>query len=345
MRHCAFCSEALSEGVPRAPVPGRRHAYDPDQGRLWEICPRCRRWNPVPMELRWEVLEAWEGAVRDRGKVLLEGPNLALIRVPEAGPGAGEVIRVGEPPVIHWAAWRYGERVPGPGGSRGILRRALDLLPPPPLEGYDPYGLSGGMAGVIRDRGASRWLASPFMEKAWALTVAFTTVPFAPACPSCGAPMPLNPWDFQEVAFVPAEAGGEDRLDIGLRAPCAHCGAEVVVPLREARPSLRLGLGMVDNDVEARKVAEASGRGLEQVGGGVAMLRGLARLGAPLGDLGREERVALGIALDGEAEAEALEAEWRRAEEIIAIMDGELTQVEGFREFRERVLEEEGRGG
>jgi hypothetical protein len=99
---------------------------------------------------------------------------------------------------------------------------------------------------------------------------------------------------------------------------------------------------MVDNDAEARKVAEASGRGLEQVGGGVALLRGLARLGAPLGDLGREERVALGIALDGEAEAEAMEAEWRRAEEIIAIMDGELTQVEGFQEFRERVLWEEG---
>lgn len=340
MRHCAFCSETLGEGIPPAPVPGRRHAYDPDQGRLWEICPRCRRWNPVPMELRWETLDAWEEAVRERGLVLLEGPHLALIRVPEAGPEPGEVIRVGEPPVVHWAAWRYGDRVPGAHGSGGFLRRILDILPAPPLEGYDPYGLGGGMAGVMRSRGTSRWLASPFMEKAWPLTMAFTSVPFAPACPSCGVPMPLNPWDFQDVAFVEGEGGATDRLGLGLRAICALCGDDVVVSLRDARPSLRLGLGMVDNDAEARKVAEASGRGLEQVGGGAAMLRGLGRLGAPLGDLGREERVALGIALDGEAEAEALEAEWRRAEEIIAIMDGELTEVEGFREFRARVLEE-----
>jgi hypothetical protein len=64
----------------------------------------------------------------------------------------------------------------------------------------------------------------------------------------------------------------------------------------------------------------------------------------PLGDLDRLERVALRIALDERAETEALEAEWREAEEIAAIMDGELTLVEGFQAFRERVLGE-GRGG
>ena len=34
------------------------------------------------------------------------------------------------------------------------------------------------------------------------------------------------------------------------------------------------------------------------------------------------------------AEAEALEAEWREAEELGAIMDGELTPVPGFEAFR-----------
>lgn len=330
MRHCAFCSEPLGEGIPDAPVPGRRHAYDPHLGRLWEICPACRRWSPVPLELRWETMDAWEEAARDRGRILLRTSHLALVRVDD-----GEVVRVGEPPVVEWAGWRYGERLPA-AHRKGLLRRILDTLPSPPLEGYDPYGLSGGISGVTAARGPHRWLGSPFMEKAWALTAAFTAVPFAPSCPSCGVPMPLNPWDFQDVTF--RETGG----GIGLEAPCAHCGDRVVVPLREARPSVRLGLGMVDGDDEARRAAEAAGRGLEQVGGGPPMLRGLARLGAPVGDLARSERVALGIALDGEAEAEALEAEWRRAEEIIAIMDGELTEVEGFREFRSRVLEEEG---
>jgi len=349
MRHCAFCNEPLGEGIPDAPVPGRRHAYDPEQGRLWEICARCRRWNPVPLELRWETLEAWEEAVRGRGKVLLEGPSLALIQVPEVGEGGGEVVRVGRPPITHWAGWRYGERLPDVGRRGGFLRRMLDTLPSPPLEGYDPYGLGGGLSGVMRSQGPSRWLASPFMEKAWPLTMAFTSVPFAPECPSCGVPMPLNPWDFQDVAFVEGEGGagsprdvGIQPVDVGLKAHCANCGDLVIVSLRDARPSLRLGLGMIDNDEEARRVAEGAGRGLEQVGGGRSMLEGLGRLGAPLGDLGREERVALGIALDEEAEAEALEAEWRKAEEIIAIMDGELTQVPGFRSFRERVLESEG---
>lgn len=342
MRHCAFCNEPLGEGIPDAPVPGRRHAYDPEQGRLWEICSRCRRWNPVPLELRWETLEAWEAAVRHRGRILLEGAHLALIRVPERrGPG-GEVVRVGRPPVSDWAGWRYGDRIPAARRPGGFLRRLLDTLPAPPLEGYDPYGLGGGLSGAMRSRGGSRWIASPFLEKAWPLTTAFTSVPFAPACPSCGIPMPLNPWEFQDVIFVEGEGGPDDAVDVGLGARCAGCGTDVVVPLREARPSVRLGLGMVDSDAEARKVAEGAGRGLEQVGGGRGMLEGLGRIGAPIGDLGREERVALGIALDAEAEAEALEAEWREAEEIIAIMDGELTRVPGFRSFRERVLRSEG---
>ena len=68
------------------------------------------------------------------------------------------------------------------------------------------------------------------------------------------------------------------------------------------------------------------------------LLHGLGRLGTSLGELGRTERVALGIALDQAAEGEALETEWRDAEELAAIVEGELTDVPGFQEFRERVL-------
>ena len=61
-----------------------------------------------------------------------------------------------------------------------------------------------------------------------------------------------------------------------------------------------------------------------------------------MGEMEEGERVALKIALDEEAEIEALEDEWRNAEEIAAIMDGELTEVPGFEEFRQRVLGEGG---
>lgn len=347
MRHCLFCDHALGAGIPDAPAPGRRHAYDPGKGRLWEICPRCLRWNPVPLELRWETLEGWERAVRDRGSILLETGELALLEVDD-----GQVVRVGEPPLATWGGWRYGSRLPAPPAPRvGFLRRLLGGLPPPPLEGYDPYGLSGPMGGVAGSRGPAHWLGSPFLDRAHPLTLVFASIPFAPICPSCRGPMPLNPWDFQRVSFTDAAPDGGGRPDpsgritrAGLLATCGHCRTEVVVPVDQARPALRLGLSILDSGPEAREVGAEAGAALDRVGGSRLLLEGLAGIGAPLGELGRVERVALGIALDARAEADALVTEWREAEEITAIMDADLTDVAGFLAFRERVLREGGGG-
>ena len=44
-------------------------------------------------------------------------------------------------------------------------------------------------------------------------------------------------------------------------------------------------------------------------------------------------RTGLIMSLDDLAELDALEAEWRTAEEMAAIMDGELTRVDGFDAF------------
>jgi hypothetical protein len=76
--------------------------------------------------------------------------------------------------------------------------------------------------------------------------------------------------------------------------------------------------------------------------GGEDLLQGLAQEGSTLGELTLKRRGALIIALDERAEAEALEVEWRAAEEIAAIADGELSNVPGFEEFRRRTLEEGG---
>ncbi len=327
MRHCLFCETPLGDGVPEAPVPGRRHAYDPAFGRLWEICPACRRWNPVPLELRWEVLEAWESAVQERGRRILETDHLALVRVAE-----GEVVRVDRPPRIEWGGWRYGDRLPAAPRRTGFLRRVLAALPPPPLGGYDPYALRG-MGGVGGDPLPEKWLASPFFESASALTLAFTAVPFARSCPSCGAPMPLEPWAFQGIRFRESEGMGS------IEAPCGACGDLVLLSRQAARPALRLGLSLLDSGVAARRLGESAGAALDQVGGGARFMDGLGKLGMPLGELERSARIALGMALDEEAEADALETEWREAEEIASIMDGELTRVPGFQAFRARVLD------
>jgi hypothetical protein len=334
MRDCLYCQTPLGAGIPPAPTPGRRHAYDPWKGRLWEICPHCLRWNPVPLELRWETLEGWEAAVRDRGTVLLQGPDLALLTV-----GEGEVVRVGSPPLGVWGGWRYGTQLPDlPPPRLPFWRRWLGQLPPPPLEGYDPYGFTGPLGGVAGTRGPSRWLGSPFLRQARALTVVFHAIPLAPECPNCGDPLPILPWEFEALTFVETRA----VEGIGIEATCGACRAQGLVSLGEVRPALRLGLAVIDADRSVREVGQEAGGILEAAGGGPVLLRRLGEGGIPVGDLSRPERVALGIALDQEAEAEALEAEWREAEEIAAILDGELSDVPGFQEFQRRILENDG---
>jgi hypothetical protein len=78
---------------------------------------------------------------------------------------------------------------------------------------------------------------------------------------------------------------------------------------------------------------------LEASGGTLGFLTRLAGSEIALGEMSPEARAGFIISLDELAEGEALEAEWREAEEIAAIADGELTQVPGFQAFRRKILE------
>ena len=197
------------------------------------------------------------------------------------------------------------------------------------MDGYQPYRLR------LSHRQES-WTASPFLSSAVAITVVFTQLPFAPACPSCTRPMPLNPWDFQRVRLV--ISGSAPRLQVS----CALCRNEVLLEIGEGRPALRLGMSLVDSIQSIRECADRAAKEIDRAEGRDGYLHLLAREEAALGELGTLERVALAIVLDEAAEAEALEGEWRKAEEISAIMDGELTEIPGFQDFRRRVLEEDG---
>lgn len=102
---CLFCHAAINEnetleGMTR----GERFAFDSAKGRLWVVCGECRRWNLVPIEDRWEALEALERIARDEARLLVETPNIALLRV-----GDVDLIRVGHAAHLPEEAWwRYG---------------------------------------------------------------------------------------------------------------------------------------------------------------------------------------------------------------------------------------------
>jgi hypothetical protein len=250
-------------------------------------------------------------------------PHLSLVEIEE-----GELIRVGAPPRSEFVDWRYGDTLAGTRREPGFWTRLLSGLPAPPVGGYDPYR---GFEGAVR---SEPWLASPFLESASTLTYLFSQVPFAPACPACRGPLALKPWEFQDVRLLAVVDGP------GVLTCCGLCGTEVTLDLREVRPTLRLGLGLVIPAEALRAIAGVVARGLDVAGGPHALLSALTGAGTPLGDLTLPEKAGLIISLDELAEMEALEAEWREAEEMAAIMDGELSDVPGFRTFREGLADE-----
>ena len=317
---CFSCDEPLvpfAVGDPDAPV---RVAYDPEQGRLWQVCPRCARWNLVPMEDRWETLEACEDLVRTRGRVLVRGDRLTLLSA-----GQTQLIRVGGAVRLEFSDWRYSRRldVDMPSGP-GLLTRMILNLP------------EGGAGGVtfhgVPQLPTVEWILSPFQEHAKMLGALFLRAPLVETCPGCGGPLALEPSAFGKVRLV-AERSGP-----ALVATCALCGTASAVPLSDARPTLRIALAIVGRDHrEPEEIAGAASL-LDETEGPRGLIDELGRSDLALEDLDTGERIALAIGLDEQAEAEALEAEWREAEEVAAIMDRELTDVPGFEKFRKRVL-------
>jgi len=276
------------------------------------------------MEDRWETLESCERAVHDLGVELLRTPHLTLFQIED-----GELIRVGDPTRLEFVDWRYGPRITGPPRRAGFLNRVLSSLPPPPPAGYDPY------KRVFSLEDESPWLASPFLESASGLKYLFSQIPLAPSCPNCLRPLALKPWKFQDLRLLEGPEG------LSVLAPCGFCGEEVLPELQAVRPVLRLALSMVTAPLVLRDSAHEAALGLDERGGSFGFLQHLTTEAPTLGHLTLRDRSALLIALDEGAEAEALETEWKRAEEVAAISDGELSAVPGFESFRREILQDE----
>jgi hypothetical protein len=322
MSECFFCAAELQPATAENVGRAGRTAYDPHLGRVWRVCDACQRWNVVPLEDRWDVLESCERLSRDRGSILLSGDHLSLIAV-----GEGQLVRVGAAPRPDFADWRYSSRLDEFAPQRrSLLSRVLLTLPEPLIGGYDLHGSPLPVP--------TRWMGSPFLAHGTLLTAIFFDIPLAEHCAACDNPLMIEPVEFATLRLV------RERGEPAVLANCGLCTTDVAVRLRDARAALRAGLAVVSRRHRDPGRVGAAVRPLERAGGPDEFVARLAARATALGELPAALRLALWLSLDEQAEREALEAEWRQAEDLAGIIDSELTEVPGFQQFRERVLRE-----
>lgn len=113
---CLHCNAHLgtNEVIEAFPV-GRRLAFDGAKGRLWVVCPKCRRWNLSPIEERWEAIEQCEREFRDTRR-RTSTDNIGLAKTREGL----ELVRIGAPQRPEMAAWRYAREFGKRWKTRGL---------------------------------------------------------------------------------------------------------------------------------------------------------------------------------------------------------------------------------
>jgi hypothetical protein len=315
-RSCAFCNTPFDgDGGPSGLGVGRRIAFDEWKGRLWVVCPRCSRWNLTPFDDRLEHLEAVVRAA-NLGRVAASTDQVALIRWQRY-----DFVRVGKPPRVEMATWRYGERL------RNRQRERMKVVVPLTVAaiglGIAANVAAGGGFGVIV------WNLHRAIDRmyVWILGSRRVSLIESPICAHCGSVMQLRARHVKHARVVP-----DAHADMAVVLSCPRCqneGAQLTGA--EAVQVLRQGLTFLNLERGGRRRAEDAAREVDRVGGPEQLLRDIARRELPLSSLRPERGLAFEMAMDERAEVEELERQWREAEEIADIADGTLgssTQVE-----------------
>jgi len=351
---CLFCHGKLgkNEVIEHFPI-GSRLAFDGARGRLWAICPGCRRWNLSPLDERWEAIEECERVYRStRARVSTENIGLA------PNVRGVDLVRVGRPLRPEFAAWRYGSQLKwryrrsqiakGVAGAAGVAAAVVAAPTVAPLiaPAFFAFGFSaplwvvpGMVAMDIKDywqweRVALR-LPSPQGRK---LTVRVRHM-----------------W---ESAYYTDRHTGELTLRVAHDGGASHYDGNQALTTGGrllARANWLGGAGgMVQRAVEQiDEMGDADGF-LQKTAARFSRFHGrrimakYRRVGAM--SLMPVERLALEMAVHEEAERRALEGElerladeWREAEEVAAISDDLLPPLspEEWLEDRKRRLEEQ----
>lgn len=323
---CAFCSGPLGgDGGPSGLGVGRKLAYDGWKSRAWVICAKCARWNLTPFDTRLDTIAALDG-MAGTGRVAASSEQVALIR-----SGPYDIVRVGKPPRVEMAGWRYGERM------KARERERLKVVVPVTVAAIGVAilvdvaagGGVGFMVGQIPNIGDSVYTALVGNRKIGLIEL--------PICRTCGRAMVLRAKHVQH-----ARLSFTAHRDLTLLLLCSHCdslGADLSGP--EAELALRAGLTYVNlkKRKKIKKKAEEAAGYLDRHGGPEAFLRNSARMEKTVRQLAAGEALALEMAVDEQAELKELEREWRKAEELAEIADNLLVDrsvEEQLRKMKDR---------
>ncbi len=323
---CAFCNAKFDgDGGPSGLGVGRRLAFDEWRGRLWVICSRCARWNLTPLDDRLERIEAVAGAACD-GRVVAATEQVALIRSEQY-----DLVRVGKPPRVELAAWRYGERL------RMRERERAKVVVPLTLAaiglGVAANVAAGGSLGIFI------WNFSRIADGVYVGLVGNRRVDLGepPVCAHCGQVMQLRARHVQHARLV-----RETTAEVALLLACPACRAEgALLTGPDAAQALRRGLTYLNVKPGSRRRAADAAGVVDQAGGPDHLIRHIARSELTLRSLRPERRLALEMAVDERAEVEELERQWKAAEEIAAIADGTLSSSPELEDHLRRLKEKQ----
>ena len=279
------------------------------------VCPRCSRWNLTPFDDRLERIEAVARAA-SQGRIAASTQQVALIRWERY-----DLVRVGKPPRVELATWRYGERL------RNRQRERMKVVVPLTVAaiglGIAANVAAGGGFGVVV------WNVHRLADRFYVWLVGGRKVQLVepPICAHCGTLMQLRARHVQYARIVP-----DRHAEMAVVLSCPKCRQEgAQLTGTDAIQVLRQGLTYMNLDKGGRRRAEDAAREVDQVGGADQLVRDIARRELTLRSLRAERGLALEMAVDERAEVEELERQWKEAEEIADIADGTLgtsTEIE-----------------
>jgi hypothetical protein len=306
-------------------------AFDAAKGRLWVVCPSCRQWNLSPLDERWEAIEAAEQLYHDtRKRVATDQIGLAELA------DKTELIRIGQPVLPEFAAWRYGPRF------RARYRRTIGLTVAGTAAGLAAIAL-GPLAGVA----VGGFVGVPLNF----LTLARVGINASRVAVRIDTPDGPRAATFNHICsthFVRSEEYPSGwALSVKTHAkdlPVGKFGAgydssdrRVTLTGEQARAALDAMLPRMNREGAGKRTVESSVKLIETAGSPEAVIQRVAEASERrqkadstqgLAWLDPEFRLALEMVTQEAAERRAMEGEldalaaaWKDAEEIAAIAD------------------------